>query len=455
MKHDLNTDVKIGIFALIVIGVLAYITLDVSNVSLTPGATYTVYTFLPSAEGVTKKTPVQIAGIPVGVVSSINLIDNTRARVAMKIKNKVQVTEDMVVNLRSRGVLGDVYLELVPGKQAGAVLENGDTLVNSRLAVDYQDIFETTADISRDLKEITQAMKEYTVSDKSVVSNILQNMEELTKNMVNISNQNSENMRVLVQNLAELSKDLRRLGKDGGAELEEALNRISSITQKIEQGEGTLGRLINDETTIDKTNAILSDVKNLTEPIGRLQLGLDYHMEYLGASSEYKNIINMKFSTHPDKYFLFGVVHDTNPPPSSNTSIETFETGGVTTVVAKETSTFDKIRFNAQLAKTFSDFTIRGGLIESTGGAAVDYIKGPVKVSLQGYNFGNAGQSLKASANLNITNSLYITGGTYLFGGTDSVSGIKYGPDWFLGAGIQFTDQDFTSLLGGAGLFVR
>ncbi|MDX1387244.1 MAG: hypothetical protein R3257_06605, partial [bacterium] len=65
MKRDISRDAKIGIFALILLGILAYITIDVSNLAISPGATYMVYTVLENAEGITKKTPVQVAGIPV------------------------------------------------------------------------------------------------------------------------------------------------------------------------------------------------------------------------------------------------------------------------------------------------------------------------------------------------------------------------------------------------------
>jgi phospholipid/cholesterol/gamma-HCH transport system substrate-binding protein len=360
----------------------------------------------------------------------------------------------MTVTVRTRGVLGDVYLELIPGAPDSIPLRAGESFERVELGVNYQDVFKNTAEITKDLKEITEALKSYTVADKSMVANILKNMEVLTTNMASFSSKNAENMNIIVANLAALSQDLRRISSESGMDVESTLKRINAITEKIEKGEGSLGKLIVEEDTVEKTNSILEDLKTLTEPIGRLKVGLDYHLEYLGASQEYKNIVNFKLSTRPDKYFLFGVMHNTNPPPSTNTEIETFDTNGTTTVVTKETSSFDKIRFNAQLAKVFKDFTIRGGLIENTGGVAAEYNKGPFNVTLQGFNFGNPGQSLKVSGYLNLTNSIYVTGGGYFLGGTDSVSGITYGNDWFVGAGLRFTDEDVSSLLGGVGLVV-
>jgi phospholipid/cholesterol/gamma-HCH transport system substrate-binding protein len=320
--------------------------------------------------------------------------------------------------------------------------------------MDYQDLVQSSTAVASDLKEITEAMKHYTVSDQSSMAVILKNMELLSQNMANFSQQNSQNMNVIVTNLAAVSEDLRRISRESGTDIEQTLSRIDEITARIERGEGTVGKLLTEDETYEKTQAILDDVKTITDPIGRLSASLDYHLEFLGNSGEFKNEVNIKLRTHPDKYFLFGVVHNSLPPPSTSTQTEVFTTGGTTTTVTTETSTFDKIRFNAELAKSFNNFTVRGGLIENTGGVAVDYNKGPVTVTLQGFNFGNPGPQLKAAANLNITHALYLTGGGYFLGETDALSGVNFGNDWFIGAGIRFTDDDVSSLLGATGLVV-
>lgn len=454
MKKDFSSQAKVGLFVLLALLILAYVTFDVSNRTLTPGATVTVYTVLNNAEGITKKTPVQVAGIPVGVVDSVELLDGRRARLGLKIRRGVPLTQNMEVQVRARGVLGDTYIELIPGPVGDKPIGHGGTLNRAVRPADYQDFIESSAELTQDLKEITESLKKYTVSDQSSVAIILKNMETLTGKLANFTTVNAENMNTIVSNLAALSADLRRISQNTGTDLEDTLKHIADITEKLEKGEGTLGKLLNEDETYEKTQAILEDIEAFTEPIGRLQVGVDYHLEYLGNSGETKNVVDITFKTHPDKYFLFGVVHNSLPPPSTSREIEVFDTGGATTTVSKETSSFNKIRFNAQLAKSFSDFTLRGGLVESTGGFAVDYNKGPMTVTLQGFNFGNPGQSLKAAANLNITRSLYMTGGGYFFGGTDSVSGTHYGNEWFIGGGLRFTDSDLTSLLGGAGLLV-
>jgi phospholipid/cholesterol/gamma-HCH transport system substrate-binding protein len=455
MKKDFSSQAKVGIFVFLALVVLVYVTIDVSNRTLTAGATITVYTELDNAEGITKKTPVQVAGIPVGAVESVELVQGRRARLGLRVKRDVQITKGMEVQVRTRGVLGDTYIELIPGPVGDTPVGHGEYLARTLRPLDYQDLIQSSTVVARDLKDITASIKEYTVSERSSMAIILKNMEKMTSKMASFTEQNSENMRAMVSNLTVLSENLRKISEESGKDLETTLQTMARVTGNIEKGQGSAGKFLTQDETYEKTQAILDDVKTFTDPIGRLSASLDYHLEYLGNSGEFKNEIDIKLRTHPDKYFLFGVVHNSLPPPSTSNSTEVFTTNGTTTVVQTETSDFDKIRFNAQLAKSFWDFTIRGGLVENTGGVAVDYNKGPVQVTLQGFNFGNPGPNLKAAANLNITQSLYFTGGGYFFGGTDTVSGTHFGTDWFVGAGLRFTEDDISSLLGGVGLFAR
>ena len=121
--------------------------------------------------------------------------------------------------------------------------------------------------------------------------------------------------------------------------------------------------------------------------------------------------------------------------------------GGASTTVTTErrNKTLDGFRFTAQIAKKYHDFTIRGGLIESSGGVGLDFDKGPVGLSFSAFDFkSTAGQRphLKALGKANLTSSFY------LLGGVDDIINQNQDLAWFLGAGLSFTDDDIKSLFG-------
>ncbi|HKX12890.1 MAG TPA: MlaD family protein [bacterium] len=447
MKRRFSTEAKVGVFVILAIAVLVYITLDVSQLGFSRG-TYKIYTFMDNAEGVAAKTPVQVAGIPVGRVSNVTLTPDSKAKVELEIKKDVVLGNDVEAEVRVRGVLGDTYIEIFPGKAGTADIPEGGTVRRVRAPADYQQLVRDLSSLTGDLKEITGALKEYTVSEKSYTAEILRNMNVLTANMAKFTTNNNANLEAIITNMKVLSDNLRTFSANSQDDIEVALDRIGEITGKVNDGQGSIGKLINDPTTVEKTNEILENIAGLTDGVRRIQTELSYHMEYLGETGDVKNYIGLKFQTRPDKFFLFQVVHDPQPPPSEQNQITTVTTGGgATSVVTTETQDFNKIRFSAQLGKQFKDFVVRGGLIESTGGFGLEYSKGPVMASIEAFDFSNGDRPhLKFLTQLSLTRSLFFVAGV------DDFISTEHNPDWFFGAGVRFTDEDIKSLLGTASL---
>jgi phospholipid/cholesterol/gamma-HCH transport system substrate-binding protein len=257
-------------------------------------------------------------------------------------------------------------------------------------------------------------------------------------------------MDAIVANLAAITQDLKNLTHDSSDDLEATLSRISEMTDKISRGEGTVGRLINDDSTVDKANTVLDNLSDITQSYFSMQTQLGWHLEYLGRAGTAKNYVDIRIKPRPDKFFQFSVVHDPNPPGSTSFETEIFNTNGTITTVEKETTDFDKTRFSAQLGKQFDDFTVRGGLIESTGGFGVDYTKGPVEVKVEAFDFGDGNTHLKATSQLNVTRSLFVVGGV----DNPTGQGQNGQADYFFGGGLRFTDEDINSLFGGAALIL-
>src|SRR3989338_2213585 len=117
MSFELTPQRKTGLFVLIIILILGYTTIRLSKTSLLPGGSYTIYAIVNEATGLTKKTPVQIAGVQVGFLDDIELVDGNKARLKLAISRGVKVSRNVEVRIRSIGFLGDTYIDLYqPGK---------------------------------------------------------------------------------------------------------------------------------------------------------------------------------------------------------------------------------------------------------------------------------------------------------------------------------------------------
>ncbi|MBF0492867.1 MAG: MCE family protein [Deltaproteobacteria bacterium] len=437
---------KVGLFALVCLALIVFLSLRVSDLKFSGAGHYPLYIDMKSAEGVDHKTPVLVAGIQVGIVEKIELTEAHHARLTLRINKEVQLPQDVTVEIRRRGVLSDVYLELVPGFSHETIQE-GQTIVNASPGVDFNDLAKNLNEVAINLKEVSSSIKGYVSSDDSALAKIMKNMEHLTADLAAFSGNNRQNLDVVVANLKDLTGGLKGMVNQNAGEVNSAIAKIESITRKIDSGKGSLGKLINDSSTVEKVNEALDSVNDLVSPVTKMQTELGYHLEYLGHSNSYKNYVSLALRPRPDKAFLLEFVSDSNPRPNLSTTTTTVTSGGVSnTVVADQQSvSHNSFRISAELAKRFYDFTLRAGIIESSGGVGLDYDKGPFGVQLSAFGF-NGGSfdrpHLKASASVNVTKNIYLLGGA-----DDFISKHKEA-DWFVGAGVRFLDDDIKSLLG-------
>ncbi|MBX7149975.1 MlaD family protein [bacterium] len=424
MTFKMTPQVRLGFFVFATLLVLAYVTLRVSSTSLSPGGSYTLYLNVNEATGITKKTPVLVSGIQVGWVSDISLSNTNQAQLELKIKNSVKISKNVEARIKTIGFLGDTYVELF---QRGAVAQGDELKEDSLIATasnsgDMNSIMGQVGAVAEDVKAITAVLREITVKNQQNLNSIIENMKALAENMNLMVARNMSNV-------------------DG------TLDNLNVVTAKMRNGEGTVGKLLNDDETANKINESLDNLNGLLGGANKLRVDLGYHTEYLGNTAQFKNYVSLALKPKPDKYFLFEFVDDPAPDSKHSTVTSTITSGGTTSVVTEEKEKVDNDSFlvSAQLAKKFYDFTLRGGLIESSGGVGVDYDYGPVGMKFSAFDLETKhGEKphLKAMGTVNVTKSVY------LLGGMDDFLNKKQDPDWFMGAGVNITDDDIKSLFG-------
>jgi len=414
-------EIKVGLFALGVILLVAVVTLKIGDRNFMGGGGYDVEAYFQTVSGLNPKAPIEMSGVAVGVVRSIELQPTGLVKVVFTFNRGVVIAQDARAILKTRGFLGDTYVEIAPGDSRLGPLKDGDRFVNTETGGDLNVLMNRFNGIAQDVEVISEKMRGWT-------------------------ERNEDNMDRIAQNLAELTENLNRIIKQGGDDVQESMDRIASITRKIDEGRGTLGKLVNDKTTIDKLNTA---VDNLNETLGgfnRMELELGYHGEYLSNSKDFKNYVSLGLRPAPDKAFLFDLVADPRPDTTRETKTSQITTGGTTSTVTTNTETLkqDGLLFSAQLAKSFYDLTVRGGIIESKGGMGVDYDMGPMTFSASAFDFETEyGEKphLKFSGNLNVTENFY------LMGGADDAINPAQKTDYFVGAGFRLVDEDVKSIL--------
>lgn len=443
---------KVGAFALALVAVLVWATLRVSDKTRVHGGGYTITAAFDNTTGLKLKAPVELAGVPVGVIKEIELQGSRQALVTIAISKDVRLPTDSRAILRTRGFLGETYVELVPGNPDLPRIAEGGEITDTLRTGDINSLVSQFNAIAVDIKQITSSLRT-TIGEgeASPVNQIVQNLEEFTKAIRDITLRNEGNVDKITTNLAAMTEQLRVIVANGQANIQESMDRIASITRKIDEGKGTVGRLVNDEETVDKLNEAVDGLNETLGGVKRLEAEVGYHAEYLAHTGDFKNYVSLALKPAPDKAFMIDLVADPNPNPTHKLTTTNVTVGGATTTVQTDSATVDrnKMRFSAQLAKKFYDFTLRGGIIESTGGVGLDYERGPLGVQFSAFDFMTRyGQRphLKAMGVVNVTKNFY------LVGGVDDFISNQSERSGFAGAGFRLVDDDIKSFIaGGAG----
>jgi phospholipid/cholesterol/gamma-HCH transport system substrate-binding protein len=462
-----------------------------------------VYAYFRDASGLSARSRVQIAGIPVGEVGAITL-EGTRAKVALRVRRDVALRTDAALFKRSESLLGDYLLDLNPGTEAGEPMPEGGEI---RRVIDTQGmeaVFESLSQITADIQQVTAALRQVLGGDKGagslerIVDNmvrlsdavdmtvrtsagqldaILRNFEGVSQDVRGITRENEESVRKIVDNIEAITRDTRQVlatvqkivGTSGEGDLKESvaslkqtMNRLDNtlanveeITRKVREGEGAVGTLVADKRLGQKLSEAVDDLSDFSTKLTGLQAEVGLQTTYLVEQGRSKNSLSVRLMPKPDKYYLLELVDDprgqtetvivqTNPPSAGDP------------VIQKQKITRETFKISAQFAKRYYFTTLRFGIIESTGGLGTDFhfFNDHLQLKLDAFNFSVEElryPRIRAALRAQAFERLFVTAGLDDILNArqrdTSTRRLLAGRDFFFGGGLYFTDDDLKAIL--------
>jgi phospholipid/cholesterol/gamma-HCH transport system substrate-binding protein len=119
-----RVNITVGIFMLLGILALGYLSIKLGRVSLFGTGGYIVTVDFPSVGGLKSGSAVEIAGVEIGRVESIGLADY-QARVVLKVEPGVKLQEDSIASIKTKGLIGEKYIRISPGGSDKIIPPNG------------------------------------------------------------------------------------------------------------------------------------------------------------------------------------------------------------------------------------------------------------------------------------------------------------------------------------------
>jgi phospholipid/cholesterol/gamma-HCH transport system substrate-binding protein len=131
-KETAGDAIKLAIFIVVTTLATALLAITIGNVTF--GNTKTYQAVFSEATGVVKGDDIRVAGVKVGTVSGIEIVDRTDALVEFTVQEDTEVTESTFATIRYRNLVGQRYISLSQGEGGAGVLDDGDTIPMERTA---------------------------------------------------------------------------------------------------------------------------------------------------------------------------------------------------------------------------------------------------------------------------------------------------------------------------------
>jgi phospholipid/cholesterol/gamma-HCH transport system substrate-binding protein len=307
-KRGWGAEAKVGIFVLAALLLLGYMSLRVGKFGfLTSRDTFPAKARFTSVSGLAENGRVEIAGVEVGRIKDIHL-SNGQALVDLMLQPGLNLHEDASARVRTKGMLGEKYIELGLGNLAAPLLPPGGTISKTESAVEFDQLLAKVPALLDDFRPILDDVKSVTATLQKVIGSqegennlkaMIENFTETSKTLNRVAKNLADGqgtlgkllkddglyrevqgvvreVRVSVNNLTSFSEKLTKgegtiakLANDKGLyeQAQQAITRLNRVAQKIDQAEGTLGKLINDKSLYDEAKKAMKNVNQAAEGI--------------------------------------------------------------------------------------------------------------------------------------------------------------------------------------------
>ena len=269
--------------------------------------------------------------------------------------------------------------------------------------------------------------------------------------------------------------------------LDKSLANVQSVTDKINKGEGTLGHLVNDDKLAKNLDRASASIANLLGTSDSLKIEVNERSELLiGApfggkidptvtpltltaqNTAYnpwtKNYFGIRILPKPDKWYGIELVDDPRGLTKRVTIKNDPHCGGGANCnpfypsELSQITTERQLKFSVYMAKRYGAFSARFGILENTGGFGVKLhlFNDALTTSLDAYEFANPLKDhprVKFYADYRFLDHVFITAGAddlvnKPYVDPEQLTRIISGRDFFVGAGVYFTDDDIKTLVG-------
>ncbi len=281
-----GAEFKVGITVLTAVLVMIFGVIWLKEISLHDQKRVYLVAF-PTTGGLAASDEVQVNGVRKGQVNGMRLAGD-RVVVDLELATDVPLTRDSRVSIRDVGMMGEkvIGIELHP---TGGTYAKGDTVIGfyepgmsevmghvgetvdaiTELATELRDM---TRSINRD-GQLAATVKDFAATSRELREMVVENRVQLTQTMKNFSDASATARSLTTDREAELRKALDHFSAAAenmdrlSGRLDSLRVTVQTLANHVNNGDGTIGKLVNDQRLYDELNSSVVSLKSLIEDI--------------------------------------------------------------------------------------------------------------------------------------------------------------------------------------------
>lgn len=283
-RSRLSPELNVGILLIAAIALLFYMSFRIERFGFLRDKGYDLLVFLDHASGLDTRSTVHLAGVAVGRVKNVS-IEGYKAKIVLRIKEDVKIPVDSVLLVKTEGVLGERYIDIIPGKE-NRFYAPGSSIENKEIMPSFDEVFRRVEKAATSFEGFLGDVRS-TFGDKerSNIKKTLENIRSSTEKFNEILSQNRENIEEVTGSLRRIVRDVEegkgtiglllkddsvyREAKEVIGEAKEVVQTIKTITKEVDEGKGSLGKLLKDESIYDEAKEAIRNIKEVTGSINR------------------------------------------------------------------------------------------------------------------------------------------------------------------------------------------
>lgn len=137
-RRRFSLEFFVGIFTMIGVASAAYLAVNLGGLTLSDAGTYKVVAEFDNVSGLKYGASVEIAGVQIGEVTSIDLKD-PEALVTLKIDERYEIRDEDIAAIRTKGIIGDRYVKVSRGGSDKPLASDGK-ITDTESVVDIEDL---------------------------------------------------------------------------------------------------------------------------------------------------------------------------------------------------------------------------------------------------------------------------------------------------------------------------